>query len=199
MKRMMTIVLCMSILTGCGWVYEIGVNGEESGSTTDMTEAGNEVETFQFVNETGEPFGTEQLAGGYWVANFIFANCPSVCPLMTPNMLSLQDEMIAADVPVTFISFTVDPERDTPEILQAYGRNVGADLDSWHFLTGYDEADISEFALDSFLSVVQPSEDDIIHPTYFFLIDPDGLIIRKYDGLTTNQDAIIADLKETIQ
>ncbi len=195
----MTIVLFMSFLSGCGWVYEIGANGEESGSITDMSDAGNEVEPFQFINEAGELFGAEQLAGGYWVANFIFTNCPSVCPLMTPNMLSLQDEMIAADVPVTFISFTVDPERDTPETLQAYGGNIGADLESWHFLTGYDEAEISEFALDSFLSVVQPSEDDIIHPTYFFLIDPEGLIIRKYDGLTTDQGAIIADLKETIQ
>ncbi len=118
---------------------------------------------------------------------------------MTPNMLNLQKEMIAANIPVTFISFTVDPERDTPDILKAYGQNVGADLESWHFITGYNEDEISQFARDSFKAVVQPTEDDIMHPTYFYLIDPEGLMIRTYDGYSTDQESIISDLKNTIK
>lgn len=199
MKKVVICMLLIGLLAGCGWMYEIGSSGEEANTVVDASEAGNVIEPFEFTNELGEPFGTDQLTGEYWIANFIFTNCPSVCPVMTPNMRNLQNEMIDAGIPVTFISFTVDPERDTPDILKAYGENVGADLDSWHFITGYSEEEISLFARESFKAVVQPTEDDIMHPTYFYLIDPDGLMIRTYDGYTTDQQAIISDLKETIE
>ena len=191
-------ILLLGVLAGCGWLYEIG-NG--SSSEFDFSQSELEVPAFEFTNQEGEPYGTEQLNGQYWLANMIFTNCPSVCPTMTPNMQRLQAAMQEEGVEMSFISFTVDPEHDTPEVLKSYGTNVGADLDSWQFLTGYNDEEITQFAQEGFASLVQKveGEDDIIHVTSFFLVDPEGNVIRKYEGLQSDQTLIIEDLIETVQ
>ena len=74
------------------------------------------------------------MKGKIWVADFIFTNCPTICPAMTQEMARLQSEF-AAD-PVYFVSFSVDPERDTAEVLTRYAKAYGADDRRWHFLTG---------------------------------------------------------------
>lgn len=197
MRKIVATLLLLLVLSGCGWVYELG-NGKSS--EFDISSANIQVAPFEFINEAGEGYGTEQLEGQYWLANMIFTSCPTVCPTMTPNMQRLQTAMLDDEIPVTFVSFTVDPETDSPEVLQSYGTNVGADLDSWHFLSGYSSDEISDFAKESFATVVQdPGEEDIIHPTSFFLVDPSGKVVRKYNGLQANQEDIIADLKATIE
>src|SRR5690625_2028868 len=131
----------------------------------------------------------------------IFTFCPSVCPIMTPNMQRLQATMEEKGIPLSFVSFTVDPERDTPEHLRKYGENVNANLESWHFLTGYTVDEIANFSEEAFMSIVQEIEDsdDIMHATSFFLIDPEGNVIRKYDGLASEQTDIIDDLVKTVK
>lgn len=197
MKHFGVVVLIL-LLGGCGWLYQVGGG---SSSEFDVSQAGMEVPAFEFTNQEGEPYGTEQLSGQYWLANMIFTNCPTVCPTMTPNMQRLQAAMQEEGVKMSFISFTVDPERDTPEHLKSYGTNVGADLDSWQFLSGYTQEEIANFSKDAFSTLVQDIEDsdDIMHSTSFFLVDPEGNVIRKYDGLQVDQELIIADLIETVQ
>ncbi|MFC0469344.1 SCO family protein [Halalkalibacter kiskunsagensis] len=195
--RLFIPILLVLFLGGCGWVYQVGSNNS---SEFDISEAQMQISEFEFINQDNEPYGSEQLEGEFWMANMIFTYCPSVCPTMTPNMQRLQSAMKEKGLNMSFISFTVDPERDTPNQLKQYGTNVGADLQSWHFLTGYSVDEIAEFSKESFKSIVQNVEDseDIMHSTSFFLVDPEGNVIRKYDGLQSDQEAIIKDLEETI-
>jgi protein SCO1/2 len=191
-------ILLVFFLGGCGWVYQVGSNKT---SEFDISEAQMQISEFEYVNQDNEPFGSKQLEGEYWLANMIFTFCPSVCPTMTPNMQRLQAAMQEKGVEMSFVSFTVDPDRDTPEHLKSYGTNVGADLESWQFLTGYSVDEIAEFSSESFKAIVQHVEDseDIMHSTSFFLVDPNGFVIRKYDGLQSDQKSIIKDLEETVK
>ena len=78
---------------------------------------------------------------------FIYTSCTDVCPMLTANMASVQDKLGSAfGSKIAFVSITVDPERDTPEVLKQYAENFGADLKGWSFLTG-DPAIVREVGL----------------------------------------------------
>src|SRR5699024_10642109 len=94
---------------------------------------------FEFINLDEETVSLDDLKGEYWVADFVFTNCTTVCIPMTSNMKILQDEMIEEDLTnIELISFTVDPDYDTPEVLSDYAKEYDANLDNWSFLTGYE-------------------------------------------------------------
>ncbi|NGP45393.1 SCO family protein [Bacillaceae bacterium SIJ1] len=103
------------------------------------------VPTLSGVNQEGEPFSTDDMNGEVWVADFIFTNCPDVCPPMTFNMSRLQDKAKEADLDVTFVSFSVDPTRDQPEVLKEFGETFNADFSNWHFVTGYSPEEVKSF------------------------------------------------------
>lgn len=92
------------------------------------------LEKFTFTDSDGRPFAMAQLSGKVWIASYFFATCPGFCLQMNQEIAALAREL--ADQDVTFVSFTVDPESDTPEKLKEYGERVGADPDRWVFLTG---------------------------------------------------------------
>ncbi len=167
MKHILMSCATLLLLSGCGFLYQVG--GAEKPSF-DISKAAYTVPEFEFVNQEGEPFGSENLKGEHYLATLIFTHCPSVCPIMTPNMQRLQAAMLENDVDLQFIAFTVDPDRDTPEHLKQYGTNVGAELDTWNFLTGYQQDEIAEFSEEAFKMPVQVYEDneDIGHSTSFF-------------------------------
>lgn len=156
------------------------------------------VEDFTFTNQDGQPFGLKDLQGKVWLADFIFTNCTTVCPPMTNNMSRLQEKFKDAGVNVEFVSFTVDPERDQPDVLKAYAENYEVDFANWHFLTGYSQEDIKKFSEGSFRSMVQndAKSDQVFHGTSFFLVDSSGVIVRRYEGaVDTPYDDIIKDAK----
>ncbi|MDQ0207938.1 SCO family protein [Alkalicoccobacillus murimartini] len=193
------VLSCMVLLlTGCSWMYALG--GDEK-SDFDISEAGMQITSLEFLNQEGETQQIDEFTGDYWLANMIFTHCPEICPIMSPNMQNLQATAIEEGIPLQIVSFSVDPERDTPEILKQYGSNLGVDYESWTFATGYEQDEIETFSVESFKSPVQKLEDgsDILHNTSFFLVDPEGLIIRKYDGLEVDQEEIVKDLKEAVE
>ncbi|MGH7140237.1 MAG: SCO family protein, partial [Pirellulales bacterium] len=96
---------------------------------------------FTFVDSEGEPFSMQQLAGKVWVASYFFATCPGFCLQMNQEIAKIVRDL--ADEDVTFVSFTVDPENDTPEELKQYAQRMQADPRHWVFLTG-NQADIQE-------------------------------------------------------
>ncbi|WP_252315892.1 SCO family protein [Sinobaca sp. H24] len=183
-------------LGGCSFLF----SGAEPENGTDLTEADMMIEDFAYTNQNNETVTNEDLEGSYWITNMIFTNCPTVCNLMTPNMLSLQGELEEAEAVIPLVSFTVDPSNDDPETLKAYGEEYGADLTSWHFLTGYSNEEMQALAEESFLSTVQKDEEneDIIHPTSFYLVNPEGQIIRSYDGLDNDTDLISDDVEALV-
>ncbi|MEK4567019.1 SCO family protein [Alkalihalobacillus sp. FSL R5-0424] len=191
--------LFVVILSGCSWVYNLESNNEEIDTNNfDISEADLSVPDFEFVDQYGEDFGSKDLEGHFWLADMVFTNCPTVCPIMTPNLLSLQEAVINEGHDISIVSFTVDPENDTVERLAKYTENMGIG-NGWNFLTGYTHEEIKKFSVDVFKAPVQKTEDDILHITKFFLMDESGNIIRTYDGMETDQEDILKDLIEVLE
>src|SRR5260370_5283850 len=94
-----------------------------------------DVPEFELVAQDGKPFNSKVLRGKVWVADFIYTTCPGPCPRMTSQMREVQDAVIKMR-DVKLVSFTVDPARDTPEVLAAYAKTHGASTEDWYFLTG---------------------------------------------------------------
>ncbi|MGH7480718.1 MAG: SCO family protein, partial [Longimicrobiales bacterium] len=108
---------------------------------------------FALVDQTGEAFHSAELAGTVWVGSFIYTSCPDICPTITARLAALRDSLRAEDLladEVRLVSFTVDPERDTPAVLARYAaRFGGATPDAWAFLTGAP-ADVRRVITDGF-------------------------------------------------
>lgn len=197
-KRLFISCMLLLFLGGCNWVYDMDLSPNKT--MEGVNEGNSNVPPFSFTDHNGDSYGSEDLEGHYWIANMIFTNCPSVCPIMTPNMVRLQHSTEEENLDVLFVSFTVDPVVDDTERLRKYGENVGANLEDWRFLTNYSQDEIAEFSREAFVSPVEKVEgsQDILHSTRFFLVDPEGQVIRLYDGLMIDQENIMDDLKTTI-
>jgi protein SCO1/2 len=136
------------------------------------------VAPFRLTSQSGQDFDSARLTGHVWVADFIFTNCEGPCPRMSAYMRALQKA--TSDLPdLKMVSFTVDPARDTPPVLRAYGDNYNADSGRWYFLTGdpkiLDALDHDSFKLGSIGSQMD-------HSTRFVLVDSKGQV-RGYYGI----------------
>jgi cytochrome oxidase Cu insertion factor (SCO1/SenC/PrrC family) len=139
--------------------------------------------SFELVNQDAQPFGSAQLAGKIWIADFIFTSCPGPCPIISTRMSELQKPLEKTDI--HFVSFTVDPEKDTPEVLQGYAEKVHAQPKRWDFLTGSRDV-IYALIRDGFkLTVLDGTEETgmPVHDTRFVLVDRQGTIRGYYDAL----------------
>jgi protein SCO1/2 len=160
-------------------------------SHTELPELGS-VPAFALTDQTGKPFLSEQaLNGQVWVADFMFTTCPGPCPRMSSQMHQVQ--MALEKEGIRLVSFTVDPEHDTPEVLAEYGTRFKASPGVWSFLTG-TQADLSHLSLDVFK--LGPVDGTFEHSTRFVLVDRHGQIRGYY--LTSEPDAVervIADAR----
>ncbi|MBO1002243.1 SCO family protein [Pseudogracilibacillus auburnensis] len=164
---------------------------------TDMSE---KIADFSFTTQDNETLSLEDLHGEWWIADFIFTNCETVCLPMTHNMAQLQKELEKNDLSIEFVSFSVDPDFDTPEILKEYGEQYEANFDTWSFLTGYDVKTVKELSIKSFRALLKEPEygsDQVTHDIRFFLVSPEGEVVKGYDGTKSeNIDKVIEDLKK---
>lgn len=136
---------------------------------------------FSLIDQEGRPFKSDDLRGRVWVADFIFTRCPGVCPKMTMKMSGLQGAVARKDV--HFVSFTVDPERDTPAVLKEYAKSFDADPARWHFLTGEKSA-LFEAAAGMKLTAGPAGKfgPEIVHAEKFLLVDGVGRVRGIYDS-----------------
>ena len=162
-----------------------------------------EVPEFTLTNRDGRTVRRADLAGSPWIADFIFTRCPASCPMMTSRMARLVKEL-PADSGVRFVSFSVDPEHDTPEVLERYAASFKAPA-RWLFLTG-DGRQIYRLSKEGFKLGVDAAPqasgietaEPILHSTRFVLVDGAGRIRGYYDafdaesmkGLTRDLEAI---------
>ncbi|MGG4552063.1 SCO family protein [Paenibacillus humicus] len=155
------------------------------------------VGAFEFTDQDGGQVGLDDLKGKVWVAHFMFTNCSTVCPTLTANMAKLQSEIKSAGLKADLVSFSVDPEKDTPEALKTYISKFTDDLSNWHALTGYSFEDIQAFGQQSFKTAIQKDAigDQVIHGISFYLVDASGTIVTKYDGQDPTYSQIIKDIK----
>lgn len=94
------------------------------------------IPAWSLTDQDNAPYGSEQLRGKIYVANFIFTRCPSSCPRLSRKMAALTARLRASGDRVRFVSISVDPEYDTPERIKAFGARYGADGSRWRFVTG---------------------------------------------------------------
>ncbi len=141
------------------------------------------VPPFRFSEAMNRPIGREDLAGKIWIADFIFTHCAGPCPKLSKAMSALNAEFASAP-DLRFVSFTVDPERDSASVLRAYGARYGADPACWYFLTG-PRAELHALAYNGFH--IGDRDDPIFHSTYLMLVDGEARIRGYYDGLDESQ------------
>ena len=150
---------------------------------------------FQLTNQNGQPFGSPQLSGKIWIADFIYTTCPGPCPMISSRMSELQKPLQKTDVHL--VSFSVDPEKDTPEVLRGYADKLQAEPGRWDFLTGAKPA-IYKLSHDGFKLAVSDGSDAQgipVHSTRIVLVDRHGQIRGYYDA--TEPEAITKLLADT--
>lgn len=160
---------------------------------------------FKLTERDGRMVQAQDLKGSVWIADFIFTRCMGICPMMSSKMRLLQEKL--KDQPgVRLVSFSVDPEYDTPEILKKYAERFSADPQKWFFLTG-DKAQIYKLSEQHFylgVSEIPEAEREapdqkINHSSKLALIDREGKIRGYYD--TDHErfmEPLLKDLKEVL-
>jgi protein SCO1/2/putative membrane protein len=138
------------------------------------------VEDFALTERSGRTVTRADLLGRPWVACFLFTRCAGPCPKLAGQVKLLQEEFKGTDV--HFVTFSVDPEYDTPERLVRYAEAIGADADRWLFLTG-DKSTIYNLIAASFRMPVGTRQGEIMHSTNLMLVDAAGQVVAKYNGL----------------
>ncbi len=168
-----------------------------------------EVPPFEFENQYGLLIGNSDYKNKVYVVEFFFTSCPTICPRMNENMVKIQNEFYG-NPSFGILSISIDPERDSPQVLKAYADEKGATLKNWNFLTG-DKEEIYSFSNDGFKLYAGENKDvegGFEHSGLFALIDKDGFIrsrtvmngeienpIKFYNGLDEKE---IQWLKEDI-
>lgn len=172
------------------------------------------VSKFSLLERSGSPFSWKDLSGFVWIADFIYTSCTTECPLMTAGMAHLQQALQNQSQKIRLVSFTVDPETDTPQKLSEYAARFQARPDIWKFLTGPREV-LYKLAQKDFRLPVQAipnslekhqkhlsdtstrqSPQPFLHSQKFVLIDKQMQIRGYYDS--TNPEEILRLLKTDI-
>jgi protein SCO1/2 len=153
------------------------------------------VPAFRLTNQDGRPFGSVDLAGKIWIADFIYTTCPGPCPMISSRMSEMQKPLEKTDV--HFVSFTVDPEKDTPPMLREYANRLQAEPGRWDFLTGPKLAiyDLSRHGFKLAAAEYDGENGEPLHSTRMILVDRRGQIRGYYDA--TEADAITRLLADT--
>jgi protein SCO1/2 len=154
------------------------------------------VPDFMLTTQSGTTFSTADLRGKVVAVNFVFTRCGEVCPLATDKMVGIQQELgDAFGRDVYFVSVTVDPEHDTPAVLEEYARAFGSDLSGWAFLTGAPTA-IREVAR-SYGVVYRPLPNgEVEHILLTSLIDREGILRVQYMGERFDPSELLHDLRD---
>jgi protein SCO1/2 len=160
---------------------------------------GHKIGHFSFLDQDSVFFSDEQLTGKVYVAEYFFTSCKTICPVMNGQMCRIQ-EALGDMKNFAMLSFTVDPETDTPAQLKRYAASHNAKQDVWHFLTGKKQK-LYHLARTSFF-VLKPAEtinqgdagSDFIHTNNFVLVDKKRRIRGYYDGTSSKDvDRLIKD------
>lgn len=162
------------------------------------------VPEFSLINQNNKTIHSKDLLGKVYVVEFFFTTCPSICPIMHESMVKVQDKYFG-NPSVAFVSITINPEIDTPEVLAAYANENKVTNSNWHFLTG-DLKDIYALANQGFNLYVAEApevEGGFEHSGFFALVDQEGNIRSRlvdqenpkiyYNGLEDSDVKMLVD------
>ncbi len=151
------------------------------------------------TTQDGQRLSLQELRGKVVAVTFIYASCADTCPLLTAKMAGLQ-AALGADfgLKVFFLSITVDPERDTPVVLQRYAQAHGANLAGWAFLTG-TPPEIRQVARRYGVYYKKTPRGDVDHTFLTSLVDQSGTLRVQYLGVRFDPDELLRDLQTLVQ
>jgi protein SCO1/2 len=149
---------------------------------------------FKLISQDGKPIALADLRGKVVAVTFIFTLCSATCPVLTP-MMSLVQDRLGSDfgTNVAFVSITVDPDRDTPDVLKLYAQMHGADIPGWSFLTG-EPAVIQEVIRRYGVFAARTADGDIEHSFLTSIIDRRGVLRVQYLGVRFDPEEFRRDL-----
>lgn len=174
-----------------------GAEAPSAASAPDVEAIGLSIPEFTLVDQAGAPRDQSIFDGQVTVVSFLFTHCPFACPMITASMNDVAERL--RDAPVRLVSFSVDPQRDTPQRLAEYAQRNGADTRRWTFLTG-EQATIDSIVRGALQFELAPDPDvpiqlpdgssmaNIIHPTKLVLVGPDRRVLGFYES------ALVEDL-----
>ena len=162
------------------------VNYELVDSTLQHVKKYHKIAPFSFENQNGKTITQDDYEGKIYIADFFFTTCPTICPKMTANMGSIQEEILN-DSNVMLLSYSVTPKIDSVPQLKKYAIEKGVNDEKWNLLTG-NKKEIYTMARKSYLVVKEDGDGgpyDMIHTENFILVDPKKRIRGFYDGTDT--------------
>ena len=171
------------LIFGIWVVKEFGSrNSTESLAYLEINGEKKKVPQFEFINQNRDTISNQTYDDKVYVVEFFFATCPSICPIMTNNLVEVQNEFYG-NLDFGIASFTINPENDTPEVLTDYAEEYNIKHANWHLLTG-NQNDIYQLANKGFN--IYAAEDEnapggFEHSGYFALVDQDGYIRCRKD------------------
>jgi protein SCO1/2 len=149
---------------------------------------------FTLMSQDGKPVALTDFRGKVVAVTFIYTSCADTCPILTELMASVQDRLGRNfGTKVAFASITVDPERDTPEVLKQYAKTFGADLNGWAFLTGTPPT-IREVARRYGVFASKTASGDVDHTFLTSVVDRRGVLRVQYVGVRFNPEEFQHDL-----
>ncbi len=144
------------------------------------------------TDSEGRPFSSQTLAGKVWVVDFIYTHCPGPCPLMTSQMHRVEKK-VKNEPDVWLLSITVDPDRDTPPVLEEFARKFGGPTAQWAFLTGPPQT-VHLLAHDIFK--IGDLIKNMDHSTKFMLVDKRGHLRGYYSTFDADGiDSLLRDIE----
>tara|TARA_B100000767_G_C19771735_1_gene540406 strand:+ start:974 stop:1678 length:705 start_codon:yes stop_codon:yes gene_type:complete len=167
-----TIESSRSIKPGFKALEYIKINGESK-----------RVPDFLFLNQDSLYVSNEDYLGKVYVIEFFFTSCPSICPIMNKNMKILNDNFKDKN-DFGIVSFTIDPDHDTPSVLKKYSESYVGTSNTWNFLTGPKDIvyDLANTGFNIFAEINPAAEGGFEHQGYFALIDKNGFIRSRQDN-----------------
>jgi protein SCO1/2 len=154
---------------------------------------------FTLTSQDGAQVSLTDLRGKVVAVTFIYTRCTDTCPILTPMMSFVQDRL-GGDFgkKIAFISITVDPERDTPDVLKAYAQAFGANLDGWAFLTGAAEP-IRDVTRSYGVFAAKTADGNVDHSFLTSVIDPNGILRVQYLGARFDPEEFRRDLLSLVK
>ncbi|MDO8700713.1 MAG: SCO family protein [Deltaproteobacteria bacterium] len=154
---------------------------------------------FALTDQDGNRLALKDLRGKVLAITFIFASCADTCPLLTAKMAGIQNHLGSEfGTKVFFVSITVDPERDTPEVLKRYAEAYKANPAGWAFLTG-TKAEIRDVAKSYGIYYKKTPRGDVDHTFLTSLIDQKGILRVQYMGVKFDPDEMLRDIQNLVK
>lgn len=189
-------IVMLAALVVMGWSPL--ASGHEAKSDERLSRIGPAPE-FTLTREDGRLLALRDLRGKVVAVTFVYASCADTCPLLTAKLAGVQAKLGPDFGPrVFFVSVTVDPERDTPDVLKRYGEAHGAKPGGWAFLTG-TPGEIRELTRRYGVFVRRNPGGDVDHTFLTSIVDQRGILRVQYLGVRFDPDELLADLRSLLR